>query len=93
MNRWKFQEGIIKWYQATLISFMDDDSYLTYSASEMPRNTGVYSAPVGDIAESIQFKPKERFQKGIRVFVQSFNVWSSYWQIYGNDMQYNSILY
>ena len=47
----------------------DDESYFTYSGSEMPRNAGFYAGPGGDVAENIKFKPKAKFQKRVMVWL------------------------
>ena len=51
--------GIIMWWTSGPNIIMDDDSYLTYSRSEIPRSAVVYAASDSDLAEKVKFKEEK----------------------------------
>ena len=48
---------------------MDDESYFTYSGSQMPGNVGFYAGPAGDAPEHVKFKPTMKFPKRVMVWL------------------------
>ena len=48
---------------------MDDESYFTYSGSQMPANAGFYASPGGDTPFHVKFKPEGKFPRKLLVWL------------------------
>ena len=48
---------------------MDDESYFTFSGSDMPANSGFYAGPGGDVPDDVRFRPVGKFPRKLLVWV------------------------
>ena len=48
---------------------MDDESYFTFSGTDVPANAGYYVGPDGDVPDSVRFRPVGKFPSKLLVWV------------------------
>ena len=48
---------------------MDDESYFTFSGTDVPANAGFYTGPDGDVPDNVRFRPKGKYPRKLLVWV------------------------
>ena len=48
---------------------MDDESYFTFSGSDVPASAGFYVGPDGDAFDNVRFRPEGKFPRKLPVRV------------------------
>ena len=48
---------------------MDDESYFTFSGTDVPANAGYYAGPDGDVPDDVKFRPEGKFPRKLLVWM------------------------
>ena len=48
---------------------IDDETYFTFTGSEMPANSGFYTGPGGDVPINVRYRSKEKFPRKLLVWM------------------------
>ena len=48
---------------------VDDEKYFTFSNNDMPRNTGFYTSDKEHAPDKVKYKPKEKYEKKILIWL------------------------